>query len=81
MILLKDEIAKSYILYIHFDAHDADLDCVSSYQVNVYPDREECGGIAEREQPGIQFININRVSRLSIKIIIGSSFTAVYDYS
>lgn len=81
MILLKDEIAKSYLFYIHFDAHDADLDCVSSYQVNVYPGREECGGIATvGEQPGIEFININRVSRLSIKIIIGPSFTAVCDY-
>lgn len=51
--------------------YNADNDCVSSYQVNVYPDREECGGIAaEREQPGIQFLNIDRVSRVANYIFI-----------
>ena len=49
-------------LFFCFHAHNADIDCVTSYQVNVYPDREECGGIPDREQPGIQFFNINRVS-------------------
>ena len=47
---------------MHYMHVNTDHDCVSSYQVNVYPDREECGGIAEREQPGIKFLNIDRVS-------------------
>lgn len=38
-----------------------DYECVTSYQVNIYPDRIECGGIEGTDQPGIQFININKV--------------------